>query len=199
MLLDDLQAAVYAVPVVRLLVLVLLFVLAALFPTTSPSPPPRLYFLLFGAAAVYMTAFTAYGVWRPARAANAARWMLPFDAIFLVLGAHITGFPVEFVLLGFLVAVATGILAGQLGGIAMATVLAAGQFPMLPGSVFPDRWISWCLLWVTLIATASLGAEAARGVSTSRAGSRARSEPLGASRPRAAPPRAPSSTCSTRR
>ncbi|HLN14168.1 MAG TPA: GAF domain-containing sensor histidine kinase [bacterium] len=171
-LLDDLQAAVYAVPVVRLLVLVLLFVLAALFPATAPSPPPRLYFLLYGAAAVYMTAFTAYGVWRPARAADAARWMLPFDGIFLVVGAHVTGFPVEFVLLGFLLAVTTGILAGQLGGLAMATVLAAGQFPMAPGSIFPGRWISWCLLWVTLIATASLGAEAARRFDEQRGVSR---------------------------
>jgi len=170
----DLPAVTHAIPAVRWLVLAVLIVLAAYFPSAG-SPAP--YIVLYGSAVLYSLALALYAASNPVHAVSAARWGLWLDALFLIAGAHFTGFPVAFVLLGFPLAAVAGVLTDHGSGTVIAMALALSQFPLLPGSLLvlpwsvqvqavpgsilaPERWISWALLTIGLAATANVGAEA---------------------------------------
>lgn len=129
----------------------------------SPGPSSRTVPLpLYSWMLAYTLALTLYA-WRyPARAGSAAKWAIPLDLSVIVIGLLLTGFPEPFLFLGFLVAVISGLLLGHTGAAAVAAIVGIAQFPALRTSVFaPDRYLTWGIGALSLLATGSAAAVAA--------------------------------------
>jgi signal transduction histidine kinase len=141
----------------RWLALAVLIALSAITP-----PPPVLWptAVLFGAAILYTVALTLYVVRYPDRAQLAAQWAIPCDTILLITGTQVTTLSREFLILGFPLAVMTGMIAGRAAAGAVAAGLAVAVNPLTADSLFPHRWVAWGLLGFCLVASGQAGAAA---------------------------------------
>lgn len=150
----------------RLLAVAALIVLYLWVPKVAAAPWVS---ALFGAALLYGFGLTLYGAQSPSRAEQTARWGLPSDVALLWTGMLITAAPGAFVILGFPLVMAAGLLSGYGGAAGAAAAIALSQLPALPSSMLTStRWIGWTVLAFSLLAAAAAGGAAAQRL-TSRA------------------------------